>query len=346
MKFKKIFYLSILVFVLTVWAPFVSSRNFSAHAQNRISGFVFGLNRQPLADLDVELQDDYYRTVARTRTNSSGRYTFSGMKEGRFTIRVITSGTDYDERQNVVEIINFTGEDRQGNLRTTGHASEQSDFYLKLRKGVTAANVVVFAQEIPPDAKTKYEKAVVELDSGRVPEALSALRASLEIFPAYYDALERLGVEYIKLGRPETFRAATIIFTKAVEVNPRGYKSWYGRAYAQYSLGKFAEAVVDAKTAIELRRNAAEAVFLYGVLMKKTGKYDEAEKQLLKAKDLADGSIPSIHWELATLYGNHLNRYADAAKELKLFIKAQPDSKDAENIRKLIVDFEAKAKKK
>ena len=50
--------------------------------------------------------------------------------------------------------------------------------------------------------------------------------------------------------------------------------------------------------------------------------------------------------ELATLYGNNMNRYADAARELKLFLKAQPDSKDAENIKKLIADFEAKAQAK
>lgn len=344
MKFRKLFYLLVLAFALTVWAPFVSSKNSSAYAQNRIGGFVFGVNRQPIPDLDVELQDDYYRTVGRTRTNSSGRYSFSGMREGRFTIRVITSGTDYEERQNTIEIMNFTGTDRQGNLRTSGYVSEQSDFYLKLRKGVTLTNVVVFAQEIPPEAKSKYEKAIAELEHKRVPEALSAFMAALEIFPTFYDALERLGTEYIKLGRPETFGAAAILFTKAVEVNPRGFNSWYGLAYSQYSLGNSPEAVKAVKKAIELKENAAEAIFLFGVLLKKTGKYDEAEKKLLKAKDLANGSIPSIHWELATLYGNNLNRYADAAKELKLFLKVQPDSKDAEKIRRLIADFEAKAK--
>lgn len=84
--------------------------------------------------------------------------------------------------------------------------------------------------------------------------------------------------------------------------------------------------------------------FCPGVLMKKTHKYDEAEKQLLKARELSKDTIAGVHWELATLYGNNMKRYADAAKELKLFLKAQPDSKDAESIKALIADFEAKAK--
>jgi hypothetical protein len=41
-----------------------------------------------------------------------------------------------------------------------------------------------------------------------------------------------------------------------------------------------------------------------------------------------------------------MKRYADAAKELKLYLKAAPDAKNAEQIKKLIADFEAKAAQK
>lgn len=345
-KARAFFYLGLLTIGLTVFAPVASPKAFGVNAQNRISGFVFGLNRQPMADLDVELMDDYYRMVARTRTNSSGRYFFSGMRDGRFTIRVITLGTEYEDRENTVEIINFSGKDSSGRAVTTGHASEQSDFYLKLRRGVTLENVAVFTQEIPPAAKKLYEKALGYLDDDRKPEAQSALRSALEIFPTYYAALERLGIEYIKTGQPETFSAAAVILAKAVEVNARGYKSWYALAYSQYSLGNYSDAVPTVQRAIELNASSSDAVFLYGVLMKKAKKYDEAEKQLLKAKELAKGSNPNIFWELATLYGNVLNRYTEAARELKLFLKAQPDSKNAESIKKLIIGFEAKARAK
>jgi tetratricopeptide (TPR) repeat protein len=75
----------------------------------------------------------------------------------------------------------------------------------------------------------------------------------------------------------------------------------------------------------------------------KNKKFDEAEKQLLKAKELAKGSMPMIHWQLALLYENDLKKYGDAAKELKLFLKAQPDTKDAEKIKEKIKELEAKA---
>lgn len=336
----------VLVLALTVCAPFVSSKNFGAYAQNTISGFVFGINRKPMDGLNVELMNDFGSTIGRIRTSGAGYYSFSTYAEGRFVIRVYTFGTDYEERESGIEIQNISVPTSSGGTRRGGFANEQVDIYLKFRKGITPSNAVVFAQNVPPEAKKLFEKAVADLDNKRNSQALSELRAALEIFPAYYAALERLGTEYINMGRPESFQAAAILFTNAVKINPRGFKSWYGLAYSQYSLGNFPDALTAVQKAVELNASSPEAVFLSGVLMKKVKKYDEAEKQLLKAKELSKDTIARVHWELATLYGNILNRYAEAAKELKLFLKSQPDSKDAENIKKLIADFEAKTQTK
>lgn len=310
---------------------------------NSISGYVFGLNRKPMNDLYVELTDDYGRMLGRKRTSGAGFFRFEGMTEGRFVIRVLTSGTDYEEKEETVEIDNITTRDSSGTARIRGHSHESRDVYLRLRRGVTPANVVVFAQDVPPEAKKLYEKALDDLGNKRNSEGLSHLRSALEIFPKYYLALERLGTEYINLGVVESYRAAEILFSAAVEVYPRGYGSWYGLAYARYSLGNFSDGLTAVQKAVELSPSSPNAVFLHGVLLKKTQKYADAEKQLIKAGKLSDNKMPRVHWELATLYGNNLQRYADAARELKLFLKAQPDAKDAENIKKLIAEFEMKA---
>ena len=346
MKLGKLFYLIVLGFALTVWAPFVSPKNFAASAQNQISGFVFGPQRKPVGELYVELLNDYGQTEARTRTSGAGYFIFTGMTAGRFVIKAIVSGTDYEPAERTVELINFSGQDREGKQITTGHDHQQVDLNLKLRRGVTPSTTIIFAQDVPPEAKKLYEKAVADLDNKRNGEAVTSLKAALEIFPKYYAALERLGSEYINLARPEAFQAAVVLFTTAVEVNPRAFKSWYGIAYSQYSLGKFSEALTAVQKAVELNAASSDAVFLSGILMKRLKRYDEAEKQLLKAQDLSHDTIPRVHWELALIYGNLLRRYADAANELKLFLKAQPDSKDAESIKKLIADFETKAQPK
>jgi tetratricopeptide (TPR) repeat protein len=336
--------------VLTVFIPIFLPESFSVYGQvgNSISGYIFGLNRQPLENVEVELLDDLNRSVIRRRTNASGYYSFNRVPSGRSSVRVMPFGTDYEEETKGVEIVNITrSSSPNGGSTTGGFENVQLDFFLKLRKGLTGATGAIFVQQVPDGAKKLYEKAVADLDDKKEKEGLQGLRSALEIFPDYYLALERLGSEYVKRGASGTqyFEAARLLLSKAVEINPRGFYSWYGLAYSLNSLNKYDEASKAIKKAIEIYPNWSEALLLSGVLLRQNKEFEEAEKQLLKAKENARATVPEIHWQLALLYGNDLKRYRDAAKELKLFLKALPDAKNAEQIKKLIADFEAKAEK-
>jgi len=295
--------------------------------------------------LYVELQDEFHRMIRRSQTNNSGYYEFRGVRGGTLYVRVITVGTEYDEQEQEVVIQNTVIQRADGRSETGGFEDAQKDIYLRLRQGITPESVAIFAQEVPPEAQKLYNKGVSDLDAKRDAEGLAELRLAIEKFSKYYYALERLGSEYIRLRTPESLAAAEILLAAAVEVNPRAFKSWYGLAYARYSLGNNSGAQEAVKKALELNSYSPDALLLSGSLLRASKEYAEAEKQLVKARDLAKETMPQIHWELALLYGNHMQRYADAAKELKLFLKAQPNTKDAENIQKLIATFESKAAK-
>ncbi|MGI9068747.1 MAG: tetratricopeptide repeat protein [Pyrinomonadaceae bacterium] len=66
-----------------------------------------------------------------------------------------------------------------------------------------------------------------------------------------------------------------------------------------------------------------------------------AETHLKQAKSLNKTPRAEIHWQLALLY-NQIGRYAEAANELESFLKVQPDSRDAEQLRKLIGELHKK----
>jgi len=311
---------------------------------NSVSGYVYGVNRTPVADLNVEFLDNFDRSIRRTRTNSSGFYEFSLVPGGNYKVRVYTFGTDYEEQVQAGEIVNFLSTTPSGATRVTGSDRQQMDFYLRLRKGVTlAAASAIFAQEVPAQARELYDKALIQLENKNTGEGIIGLKSAIEAFPQFYAALERLGTEYLRMGRPETLQAAEVLLALAVGINTRSFKGWYALAYARYSLAKHPEALTAIKKATELNSGSPDAVFLHGSLLRYTKRYAEAEKQLLKARELSKDTNAQIHWELALLYGNGLKRYADAARELKLFLKAQPDARDSENIKKLILDFEKKA---
>jgi tetratricopeptide (TPR) repeat protein len=340
MKIRKtsFVYVLILFAVLSVSAVY-------GQGGNTISGLIFGLNRLPMDNVEVELLDEYGRSFARTRTSGAGRYFFSGMRAGRYSIRATPYGTDYEEQTQDVEIVNITRQSQDGSIRTSAAANEQRDFYLRLRKGIVVINGEIFAQEIPEAAKKLYEKAVSQLDDKKEAEGLQNLKLAIEAFPNYYLALEKLGTEYVKKGSAgkQYYEAAQILLSKATEINPRAYRSWHGLAYSLYSLDKTNEALPAVQKALEIYPTWADALLLSGVLLRQSKKFDEAEKQLLKAKEVSKDTVPIIHWHLALLYGNDLKRYGDAAKELKLFLKAQPDTKDAEKIKEKIKELEAKA---
>ena len=335
---------SLTLAVLLALGLIFSTLSVSAQGGNSIGGHVFGADRRPLADIHVELLDDLSRTLTRARTDASGRYTFFGLSSGRFKVRVMPFGTDYEEQEVDVEIVSFA-RGVGGEQRMVGLTREQKDFQLRPRKGTNLEVALgsIFVQEVPDKAKKLYDAAIDDLQNKRTKEAYASLKAAIEIFPTYFLALERLGMEYVRAGH---FDAAEVLLTLATDVNARAYRSYHGLAVARYSQKKYPEAMIAIDKALEINAFVPESLLLSGSLLRQAKRYPEAEKRLLKANELAAGSMPDIHWELALLYGNGLGRYQEAAKELKLYLKARPDHKDSENIRKLITEFEEKAKTK
>jgi len=325
-------------------APCISQKQFAVNAQNSVSGNVYGINRRPMAGIFVELQDEYRRLIRRTQTNGSGYYEFRGFREGTLFIHVITLGTEYEEEEQELMIQNVTIDLGNGRSQTSGFDNAQKDIYLRLRRGIDPASVAIFVQEVPPKAEKLFKKAIEDLDGKRREEGLAELRAAIELFPQYFDALERLGTEYVGMGGTETMQAAAILLDSAVQINPRSFKGWYGLAYAHYSLGNQKAAAAAIEKAIVISPNSPDALLLSGALMLQAKNYAEAEKRLVKARDNAKNTLPQIHRELGLLYGMYLKKYADAAKELKLYLKAKPDAKDADDLKKRIADFESKAK--
>ena len=73
--------LMVCVFVVLSQFAFGQARN------NTISGHVFGITRQPLTDVYVELLNEVNSVVARVKTTSGGRYFFGGLSGNQGALR-------------------------------------------------------------------------------------------------------------------------------------------------------------------------------------------------------------------------------------------------------------------
>jgi tetratricopeptide (TPR) repeat protein len=296
----------------------------SAQQVTSINGHVSDDRRNPLADLQVELLDDAESVIQRTKTDSSGLYAFRRLANGVFQIRVQTYGTTYIGQTQRVQL-------------ERGRSFEQVDFVLVNKtKPSSTASGVVFVQEVPAEARKEYERGTALLQKAeQQKEGLAALEKAVEIFPLYFDALQLLGNEYVK---QQAYDRAIPVLTKATEVNRQAYPSLYSLSIAQYNLKQMPEAIESMRRAIVLNQQSMAANLWLGMLLRQSDKLSEAETYLKQADHLAASKAPDVHWQLALLF-NQLKRYKEAADELELFLKIQPDAKDTELIKKLIKRF-------
>jgi tetratricopeptide (TPR) repeat protein len=303
---------------------------------NRIDGIVWDPNRRPVSDVYVELQDELYRTLNRVRTSSSGRFSFTVARQGNYIIKVLTTGTNYLEHTEAVEIVQIT---------QTSADNVYLDIYLKLDKrkinsGVNGVTEAVFVQEVPDEARKLYNSGTKALGNNDI-KGLEKIEAALKIFPDYYDALNTLGREYVQ--RKEYEKSFPYLI-KAIDINQRSYSSFYTLGYAAYQLNHIPEALKAAEAATILQPNSINALLLYGTVLRLDGNYEKAQKTLLQANNFSKNyPIPEIHWQLALTY-NKLGRNKEAADELETYLKIRPDADNKKEIKDLIAKLRKEVK--
>ena len=311
-----------------------------AFAASTISGNVYDKQRNALVDVEVELLNDLYQSIGRSRTDGSGRYQFTGLSNGRYSVKVYAFRYDLEDQTIQLEI------NTQNVRGGEGSGYFQQDFYLLPRKGGLGDTelAVVFAQEVPPAAKHAYEQALRDLAGKRSTEGIMGLNEAVRVFPQYYLALHRMGKELFILRK---YKEAVPFLVGAIDVNRKSATSLYYLGYSLHNLGpEYDKSALTALNQAAIMAPASmQVLYVLGKVERSSGKYQDAEKHLLQAKKISRVAIPDIHIELAQLYGNDLKKFKEAADELELYLKASKFSgSETIVIRKKISDMREKAK--
>ncbi len=330
-------------FVVFVFSFVLFLSSGASYGASTITGFVFDKQRNILPDVDIELMDELYRVLmvpnGRAKTDSAGRYTFSGLNNGTYYIRVLPFKYDLEDEERSIMV------DAQNARGGEGSAYFYADFYLNPKKGglADAELSVVFAQDVPEAAKKLYKTAVEDLQKNRRPQGMAGLNEAIKAFPDYYLALQRMGKELFLQGQ---FKDAIPYLFKAADMNPKSPTSFYYLGYSLHSLGKQynKSALTSLSQAANLAPASVQVLYILGKVEREEGKVADAETHLSKAKKLSQKPVPAIYWELAQTLADQ-KKYKQAADELASFKKVgkfKPD--EAKQIDDAIAQLLEKAK--
>lgn len=299
-------------------------------AASVISGTVYDNRRNSLQNVNVELLNEFHAFIKVTTTDGVGKFSFDDVNDGRWYVRVLPFRYDFDEQTQEVEIYTIT----QNNNRP-GFTNQIVDFVLSPRKGTLAEAQaeVIFAQEIPSEAKKAFEIGQKAMKKGKPDEAITKFQEAIQAFPDYFLANHFLGTVYFN---KKDYEHAAPPLMKAAQVNDKSSVTLYYLGYSLYQLHYNKAAIVALKAATIITPASPAIFYALGAAQRQERKYDDAEKSLLQAKKLYKTENTELYKELAALYGE-TGQFAKAVDSLEQMLKVGNYSdQDAAKIKEQI----------
>ena len=269
-----------------------------------------------------------------TTSNGNGSFVFRQLTAGRYTV-IIDAGDEFAPASEVVDI----AESGSGGSMSRMGQIYTVQVHLRLKAGQPITKGVVSANDPPKAAVDLYNKALESVKDGHRDKAVEQLKGALAIHPNFVAALNGLGVQYLKLGN---YQAALEAFTNALKITPDSFILHLNCGISLFSLNKHAEAETHFAAALAKNEASGSAHLYRARALIGLNRLDDAAKDLKRAIEIGGDDVKLAHRYLAGIYVER-GENAEAVKQLELYLKASPDSKETEQIKNLIKELNKKA---
>lgn len=316
--------------------------NFLIQTRNTIEGRVTSSSGRPLSEMRVMLKNGTYSEIASGLTDGSGRFRFLNLASGNYYVEVEPGATEYERQTARIAAIPFIERGGHGEIFRIDIVLVPRRSSSTLFGTINNTNAVVFHQDVPEVAKREFEQGIKNLDRGSFDGAARSLKRAIELFPDYYDALERLGTEYVA---HDDAKSGLPLLTRAVEINRDGWRAFYSLGIAQYKINQQAESVKALHRAVELNPDSPNANMWLGmVLATDPAMLSAAIQSLEKASKMAKDPLPGqAYYYLGGLYIKN-NQYKEAADAFETLLRVSPDVGERDKIKQMIAQLRQKAK--
>lgn len=155
-------------------------------------------------------------------------------------------------------------------------------------------------------AENKYRDAAAHLHQGRLGEALEALRAALEHYPAHHGARQALAGVLLQMKQSAE---AERVLQEGLKLAPGQIGFAMTLARLQVERGEEAQAIATLTRSLDAAQSSAEYLAFLAVLLQRQGRHEEAVRQFQAALRLKPAGV----WLLGLgLSLQLLNRAAEA----------------------------------
>jgi Tfp pilus assembly protein PilF len=306
-----------------------------AQQQGMIRGKVRGPDGRTVNDAIVELRVGGGGMISQTVTRNDGDFAFNGLASGEYEVAVTMAG--YEP---VVEMVRFAGEDRMSFREVV---TVEITIRPRAENSMLGPPGTSFVQDIPKPARASYEKAMGKLREGKNEEGVTLLREAVASFGDYFDAHFALAKEMFREGKEDE---ALQELERARQINDQQDAVFFVFGMVMLKQQKFVIGEYAFREAIRLNPNNSGSHFYRGLALieiatrandekERNDKLADAEKELSRAFELSSRRLNAVYYQRARIDEKRGDRLA-AAKELESYLKAEPDTKNAQQIKALI----------
>jgi tetratricopeptide (TPR) repeat protein len=321
---------SALIILIISFSAFAQSD--TANSRNTIQGDIIIPNGQRL-DHPVIVWLSTSRGEMSTTSNGNGSFVFRQLGGGRFVIRV-DAGEAFEP---ATETINIADTGSAGTMSRVGQLYSVQ-IHLRPKAAPSITKGVISANDPPPAAVDLYNRALESVKAGDRDKAIEQLKAAIAIHPQFVAALNGLGVQYMKLGK---YQYAFEALNSALVFSPASFVLHLNCGISLFHLTKYAEAEKEFSAALLINEASGSAHVYRARALIALKRFDQAAKNLKRAIEIGGDDAKLAHRYLAGIYVEK-GENAEAVKQLELYLKASPDSKETEQIKNLIKELNKK----
>lgn len=254
-----------------------------------------------------------------TVTDQDGGFRFNSLEAGGYTV-VVDGGKEYETYRETVSI------DREA---SPGGRIIQVN--IQLRPRADSSNPA-FAG-IPQNALDFYQKGTAAAQKGNPKGAVEFLTKAVALSPNFTQALNELGLQYLKLGQMDK---AAETFEALLKLKPTDSVAQLNLGIALFNQKKFEDAEQHLRQALKL--NGPTVHYYLGLTLVSLKRYPDAQAELELAIKNGGESLALAHKYLGGLY-MAAHRKKEAADELEKYLQLDPKAPEAEKIKTTIKEL-------